>query len=79
MTTRDEQPHSTVPAARSLPLPAPIVPGADWRTEWCTTCKAWTRLTGSVVMLTPYGLATAGTWAWCEICDDPADQEVRHG
>ncbi|MFG2404267.1 hypothetical protein ACGFR8_07985 [Streptomyces brevispora] len=78
--TGEEQPQTTAPPARSLPLPVPLVPGADWRVEWCTACKAWSRLTGSIVLLTPDGVSTVGTWAWCEICDDPTDQpEARRG
>ncbi|MFZ4266608.1 hypothetical protein [Streptomyces arboris] len=75
--TGDEQPQAIAPPARSVPPPALVTAGADWRVEWCTTCKAWSRLAGSVLLLTPEGVSTVGTWAWCEICDDPADQEAR--
>jgi hypothetical protein len=73
--TGEEHPQTTAPTARSLPLPVLLTPGADWRTEWCTTCKAWTRVTGSTLLLTADGVVTVGTWALCEICDDPTDQQ----
>lgn len=41
--------------------------------SWCPACKAFTVLTGVVVMLTPNGTSVADRWKWCEICDDPAD------
>ncbi|WP_405893717.1 hypothetical protein OG272_15735 [Streptomyces sp. NBC_00104] len=44
------------------------------REDWCHVCKAYTRLTVDLLLLTPCGVTTVGTWAWCEICDDPTDQ-----
>lgn len=40
------------------------------RTGWCTACKAWTHLTADLLLLAPDGVTPAGTWAWCEVCDD---------
>lgn len=61
-----------------MPQPAPltvaVTPGTV-REGWCLTCKARTLLTGELLLLTPHGVTVAGEWAWCEICDDPADQE----
>ncbi|MFC8723753.1 hypothetical protein [Streptomyces bacillaris] len=73
--TGDDQ--TAPPPPRSLPVPVDLVPAGDWRTEWCTTCKAWTRLAGSMLLLTPDGVSTVGSWNCCEICDDPAGQEAR--
>ncbi|MFE3378713.1 hypothetical protein [Streptomyces anulatus] len=75
--TGEEQPQTTVPPVRSVPVPVQLAPGADWRIEWCEACKAFTRLAGSMLLLTTSGVSTVGAWAWCEICDDPADQEDR--
>ncbi|MDX3239373.1 hypothetical protein PV392_27535 [Streptomyces sp. ME03-5709C] len=44
------------------------------RSAWCGSCKAYTLLAGDLVLLTPEGVSTLGTWTWCEVCDDPADQ-----
>ncbi|MEZ7005840.1 hypothetical protein [Streptomyces sp. AD55] len=38
-------------------------------TEWCPVCKAFTRLTGHTVLLTPAGVTRVGRWSWCETCD----------
>jgi hypothetical protein len=54
-----------------------VTPGPA-REDWCPACKAWTRLTGDVLMLTPDGVSLIGTWTVCEICDDP-DQEDDRG
>ncbi|MFH8577132.1 hypothetical protein [Streptomyces zaomyceticus] len=43
--------------------------------EWCTGCKAYTRLAGPLLLLAPGGVSTIGTWSWCEICEDPADRQ----
>lgn len=73
MTGRER--HRTGPEAPPAPsLTVTLLPGTDTREDWCTACKAYTRLTGTVLILTPNGVATAGDWAWCEICDDPTDQ-----
>lgn len=56
--------------------PAPLEAG-DVRADWCPVCKAYTVLTGVTLLLTAGGVATVGTWTWCEICDDPADQGGR--
>ncbi|MFJ3249080.1 hypothetical protein [Streptomyces sp. NPDC086782] len=65
-----------------MPQPAPLTvavdPGAP-RETWCADCKAYTRIAGQVVILTPAGVTTVGAWSWCEICEDPDDQEVTRG
>lgn len=71
--TGQEHPTTGRPV-RSIPLTIHLAPAADWRTEWCTTCKAWSRLTGSL-LLTTDGVAMVGAWSWCEFCEDPADGE----
>ncbi|MET9462442.1 hypothetical protein ABZY05_46845 [Streptomyces canus] len=43
------------------------------REDWCRTCKAWTRVTGDILMLTAGGVSVVGTWTACEICDDQED------
>ena len=43
------------------------------RAGWCTTCKAFTHISTDLLLLTPGGVSTVGTWSWCEICDDPDD------
>ncbi|MFE0545184.1 hypothetical protein [Streptomyces sp. NPDC058891] len=63
---------------QSAPLRVTVAP-ADVREDWCTVCKAYTRLVGSLALLTPAGVSTVGSWAWCEICDDPGDREVTRG
>jgi hypothetical protein len=70
------------------PRPEPIPPATgavtatattstDAAPSWCPACKAYTVLTGVVLMLTPNGTCLVGRWVWCEICDDPADQPRR--
>ncbi|MDX2813422.1 hypothetical protein ABZ312_09585 [Streptomyces sp. NPDC006207] len=61
-----------------MPAPAPlltVVPG-NVVTAWCYRCKAWTRLDGQLLLLAAEGVSTVGTWSWCEICEDPSEQEV---
>jgi len=70
--SRQEQHHAR--AVQPRPGPPVLAPG-DVRADWCPACKAWTRAVGAVLLLTPDGVATVGTWAWCEICDDPTDQQ----
>lgn len=41
------------------------------RPDWCTACKAWTRITTDLLLLAPSGITTFGPVSWCEICDDP--------
>ncbi|MER6367424.1 hypothetical protein [Streptomyces mirabilis] len=60
--------------ADTPPLTVHVTPGPA-REDWCPTCKANTRLTGDVLMLTPDGVSVVGTWTACEICDDPDGQE----
>jgi hypothetical protein len=43
--------------------------------EWCGACKAPTLIVSRLLLLTPYGVTPRETYAWCEICDDPAFQE----
>ena len=40
-------------------------------TEWCTACKAWTRVSGDLLLLDPRGVSVVGRYSVCEICDDP--------
>ncbi|MFD8820755.1 hypothetical protein ACFV1C_00050 [Streptomyces sp. NPDC059605] len=42
------------------------------RPGWCTDCKARTRLSTDVLLLTPEGVSTLGAWSWCEVHEDPA-------
>ncbi|MEU5834485.1 hypothetical protein ABZ820_12545 [Streptomyces diacarni] len=66
--------HHTGPHAPPAPGPAlTLMSGGDVREGWCTACKAYSRLTGPVLLLTPGGVATAGTWSWCAICEDPQE------
>ncbi|MGW4731824.1 hypothetical protein ACWEQC_22120 [Streptomyces shenzhenensis] len=43
--------------------------------EWCPACKAWTRVSGDLLLLAPGGVSVVGRYAWCEICDDPTVPE----
>ena len=68
--------------ARPTTGPAPVtvtVETGEPRETWCTACKAFTRATGDVLVLTADGVATVGTWTFCDTCEDPADPEPRHG
>lgn len=61
------------------PAPRPVVAEiagdvAAVTTEWCTSCKAYTLLTGETVLLRTDGVVPVGYWAWCETCD-MADEE----
>ncbi|MGW2951517.1 hypothetical protein [Streptomyces eurythermus] len=49
------------------------------REDWCITCKAYTRVTGDILMLSPAGVSVVGAWTTCEICDDLDDQETDRG
>lgn len=40
-------------------------------TEWCPVCKAWTRVSGDLLLLDPRGVSVVGRYGLCEICDDP--------
>jgi hypothetical protein len=66
MTPRPARPDTELQDTRGLALH----PGS-LQTGWCGVCKAWTHITADLLLLTPTGLTTVGTWAWCEICDDP--------
>lgn len=46
---------------------------------WCTTCKAYTRLVGTVLALHLTGVQAVGTYSFCEVCDDPDDPEAPRG
>lgn len=75
-------PHPDRYGRPTAPPPPPdtvhAVPGTA-TTEWCTRCKAWTRLSGDVLLLTPTGVARAGRYTWCEVCDDPDTRKPAHG
>ncbi|PWI15973.1 hypothetical protein DI272_18740 [Streptomyces sp. Act143] len=58
--------------ASPAPLTVIVTPGPA-REDWCKTCKAWTRTTGDILMLTPGGVSVVGTWTACEICNDEED------
>jgi hypothetical protein len=60
------------------PLTVHVDPGPA-REDWCPTCKAWTRLTGDILMLTAGGVSVVGTWTACEICDEHDDQGDDRG
>ncbi|MEW2568332.1 hypothetical protein [Streptomyces sp. NPDC047070] len=47
--------------------PAVTVETGEAREAWCKACKAWTRATGDVLVLTADGVTTVGTWSLCEI------------
>ncbi|WP_399879958.1 hypothetical protein ACGH7X_00050 [Streptomyces sp. BBFR51] len=67
------------PVADTPPLTVHVIPGPA-REDWCPTCKAWTRLTGNILLLTPGGVSVVGTWTACEICgDEDDDQEATRG
>lgn len=66
---------------RHQPVPPPVLtvhvePGSP-RPDWCHVCKAETRFTGDVLLLTPDGVAVVGSYAGCEICDEPEEAERR--
>lgn len=47
------------------------------RPDWCHLCKAYTRFTGDLLLLTPAGVSVIGAYAGCEICDEPEELEAR--
>ncbi|WP_413808129.1 hypothetical protein [Streptomyces sp. OE57] len=64
-----------------VPPPLPVItvyvlPGTP-RPDWCHVCKAYTRVTGDVLLLTPAGVSVIGAYAGCEICDEPEEGERR--
>ncbi|MGA5497712.1 hypothetical protein ACPCSP_25445 [Streptomyces cinereoruber] len=58
------------PARPQAPPGVALQPGTAV-TDWCALCKAWTRQTVALLLLTVDGVAPAGSWSWCEIHDDP--------
>lgn len=64
--------------ADTPPLTVHVIPGPAHE-DWCPTCKANTRLTGDILMLTPDGVSVVGTWTACEICDDPDELPRERG
>lgn len=60
-------------AADARPAPVATVAASGLTADWCTTCKAYTRVTGEVVLITRDGVSTVGVFEWCEICDDAPD------
>lgn len=62
---------------RQRPVPPPLtattvyVTASEPRTGWCHVCKAWTRFTGDVLYLDRGGVSVVGSYAGCEVCDDP--------
>lgn len=71
------------PRHRPVPPPLPVltvyVTTGPPRPDWCRACKAWTRFTGDVLLLTPDGVSIVGAYAGCEICDDPDTEGARRG
>lgn len=59
-------------------LITPTVTGQP-RARWCALCKALTGVAVDVLALFPGGVATVSTVVFCEICDDPDDQEDGRG
>lgn len=55
-------------------LLTPTVTGVP-RVKWCPTCKALTGVAVDILALFPAGPANLTTVTFCEICDDPDDQE----
>lgn len=69
MTSRPaRQARATV--RKPAPYGLALHPGTP-RTGWCTTCRAWTHISVDLLLFAPDGLSTVGTWAWCEVCEDP--------
>lgn len=62
--------------ANTPPLAVHVTPGPA-RETWCVACKAYTGITGDVLLLSPDGVSVVGTWSACEICDDPDDPEAN--
>ncbi|MFF4292099.1 hypothetical protein ACFY0N_00410 [Streptomyces vinaceus] len=54
--------------------PAPervaLHPGTT-RETWCKDCRAWTRITAELLLITDEGVGPAGVLTWCEVCEDP--------
>ncbi|MBT2490636.1 hypothetical protein J7E96_19375 [Streptomyces sp. ISL-96] len=71
-------PHKPRPAPPPAVLSITITSSTPTET-WCTACKAYTRLTGTLLALTPDGVSTLGPWTWCDICDDPTDPTGPNG
>ncbi|GHA94604.1 hypothetical protein [Streptomyces chryseus] len=73
------KPRPPAPPDAVLPL---TITSTTPTEEWCTACKAYTRLTGELLALTPDGVSTLGPWTWCDICtdtNDPDDRRPAHG
>ncbi|GAB2331720.1 hypothetical protein [Streptomyces variabilis] len=68
-------PRPRPPAPRPFPVLTVHVTASTPRPDWCHLCKAWTRFTGDVLLLTPDGVSVVGSYAGCEICDEPDDPE----
>ncbi|MFJ3100375.1 hypothetical protein [Streptomyces sp. NPDC086835] len=75
-------PHKPPSAPPDAVLPLTITSTTPTE-EWCTTCKAYTRLTGELLALTTYGVTALGPWTYCDICDDdpttPNDRRPNRG
>ncbi|MFC8332740.1 hypothetical protein [Streptomyces olivaceus] len=60
---------------RPSPVPPPdmvlTVTLGTSATEWCPACKAWTCVSGDLLLLDPRGVSVVGRYRVCEICDDP--------
>ncbi|MFF4391451.1 hypothetical protein ACFY0G_32380 [Streptomyces sp. NPDC001552] len=67
MTPRRGRPSAEIAPARP---DVALHPGTT-REAWCGDCRAWTSIAADLLLLTPQGVATAGTLTWCEVCEDP--------
>lgn len=70
-------PRHRPPAPRPFPVLTVYVTTSPPRTDWCPACKAYTRFTGDVLLLTPDGVSVVGSYTGCEICDDPGEEAQR--
>jgi len=55
------------PDPAAPPLTDVVHPGTP-RASWCTACKAWSGITGEVLLLDRGGVTVLSTWSGCPIC-----------
>jgi hypothetical protein len=70
-------PRRRPPVPPPLPVLTVYVMAGEPRPDWCQVCKAYTRFTGDVLLLTPAGVSLVGAYAGCEICDEPEEGAPR--
>ncbi|MFD6128613.1 hypothetical protein ACFWC2_14565 [Streptomyces diastaticus] len=68
-------PHQR-PVPPALETTTVYVTASEPRTAWCPVCKAWTRFTGDVLYLDRGGVSVVGSYAGCEVCDEPDDRKA---